>query len=211
MSARVSLPPQLAPRLARVVAGVVIVGLGFSGILVAHLGVDPWNVLHQGISRHVGIPVGTVSIYVGLAVLLCWFPLHQRPGIGTVINAVGVGVVVDIVLAATTRPDNLPLRWGCLLAGTALVALGVSIYVGAGLGPGPRDGLMTGVAARGRSLRAARTTVELTALGTGWVLGGNVGVGTLVYAVMVGPAIHHLFPLLSPRSTTGRAEHGPAP
>jgi len=190
----VSRPPQLAGRLARVVVGVVIVGLGFSGILEAHLGVDPWDVLHQGISHHTGVAVGTVSIFVGLAVLLCWFPLHQRPGIGTVINAVAVGLVVDVVLGATTRPDTLPLRWGCLLAGTGLVALGVSLYIGAGLGPGPRDGLMTGLAARGRSLRLARTTVELAALAVGWALGGNVGVGTVVYAVLVGPAIHHIFP-----------------
>jgi hypothetical protein len=159
----------------------------------------------QGLARRTGIPIGTWTIIVGAAVLLLWIPLRQRPGVGTACNVVVViGTVIDLVLALVPAPHALPLRWASLLAGVALNGVATACYIGAGLGPGPRDGLMTGIARRGHSLRLVRTSIELSVLAAGWLLGGTVGVGTVLYAVSIGPLVHLLLPRL-----TIRPRHGP--
>ncbi|MBW3557142.1 MAG: hypothetical protein KY454_09450 [Actinobacteria bacterium] len=186
-----TLPPvtELRPRLPRLLAGLVTCGVGFSLMVLARLGLGPWEVLHQGLSRRTGIPIGTMGIVVGFVVLLGWLPLRQRLGIGTLSNVVLIGVTIDLVLLVAPEPVGVPARVSCLLAGILAVGIGSGLYIGAGLGPGPRDGLMTGLAARGYSLRLVRTLLELSALVAGWVLGGNVGVGTLLFAVAIGPLV----------------------
>jgi uncharacterized membrane protein YczE len=181
--------PELRRRLPQLLPGLVLCGLGLSLMVLADLGLGPWEVLHQGLSKRTGVPIGTVGIAVGFLVLLGWLPLRQRPGVGTVCNVVIIGLVVDAVLAWTPEPTQMAVRWASMLGGVVLFGLGSGLYIGAGLGPGPRDGLMTGIAARGRSLRVVRTLIELSALGAGWVLGGAVGVGTLVFAVGIGPLV----------------------
>jgi uncharacterized membrane protein YczE len=161
-------------------------------------------VLQQGLSRQFGLGVGTWTILVGLCVLLLWIPLAQRPGVGTVANVIVVGAVVDLVLAIVPAPHGLPLRVALLIAGVALNGVATGAYIGAGLGPGPRDGLMTGLAARGRSIRVVRTAIELTVLATGWLLGGTVGVGTVVYALSIGPLAHHFIPRMRVAEQAGR-------
>jgi uncharacterized membrane protein YczE len=165
-------------------------------ILLAGLGVDPWDVFHQGLSRRLGLGVGTWAVIVGLIVLALWIPLRQTPGIGTLGNVVVVGAVIDIVLAVFPAPHQLVVRWGLLLSGVVLNGVATAAYIGAGLGPGPRDGLMTGVAARGHSVRLVRTAIELTVLAVGWVLGGTVGIGTVIYALSIGPLAHYFLPRL---------------
>jgi uncharacterized membrane protein YczE len=166
-------------------------------ILLAGLGVDPWDVFHQGLSRRLGLGVGTWAAIVGLIVLALWIPLRQRPGVGTVCNVVVVGGVIDIVLAVFSAPHQIVVRWVLMLVGVVLNAVATAAYIGAGLGPGPRDGLMTGLAARGYSVRIVRTAIELTVLGVGWLLGGTVGIGTVVYALCIGPLVHYFLPRLA--------------
>ena len=142
----------------------------------ARLGLGPWEVLHQGISNRTGVPIGTVGIAVGALVLLGWLPLKQRLGIGTISNVVLIGLTIDGVLAVTDDPTNVAVRIGCLVAGITMFGVGSGLYIGAGLGAGPRDGLMTGIAGRPgtrHSLRTVRTAIELTALAGGWLLGGQ--------------------------------------
>jgi len=158
-------------------------------MVLGDLGLGPWEVLHQGLSERTGVPIGTVGILVGFLVLLGWLPLRQRLGVGTVCNVVVIGLVVDATLALSPEPDGLVARSACMLGGVLLFGLGSGLYIGAGLGPGPRDGLMTGLAARGHSLRLVRTMIELGALVAGWALGGTVGVGTLVFAFGIGPLV----------------------
>jgi uncharacterized membrane protein YczE len=165
----------------------------------ADLGLDPWDVLHQGLSRQTGISIGRWTIVVGALVLALWIPLRQRPGIGTVCNVLLVGLVMDAVLAVCPQPDRLDVRGALLVAGVVLNGVATGAYIGAGLGPGPRDGLMTGLAARGLSIRAARTGIEVTVLAAGWILGGTVGIGTVLYAVSIGPVVHVLLPLFTRR------------
>jgi uncharacterized membrane protein YczE len=168
-------------------------------LLLAGLGVDPWDVLHQGLSRRLGLGVGTWVLIVGALVLLLWIPLRQRPGFGTVSNAIVVGLVVDVMLAIFSPVHGLALRLAVMFAGVALNGIATGAYIGAGLGPGPRDGLMTGLAARGHSIRVVRTCIEVTVLITGWLLGGTVGLGTVVYALGIGPIAHVSIPLLTIR------------
>lgn len=184
-------PPrgELRARLPRLLTGLVSCGVGLALMVLARLGLGPWEVLHQGLSRQSGVPIGTAGIVVGFVVLLGWVPLRQRPGIGTITNVVLIGLTIDAVLAVAPEPAALGVRAACLLAGIALIGLGSGLYIGAGLGPGPRDGLMTGVAARGYSIRLVRTVLELMALGVGWALGGNVGIGTVVFALSIGPLV----------------------
>ena len=174
----------------------MLYGVSDAMILLAGLGVDPWDVFHQGLSRRLGLGVGTWAVIIGLIVLSLWIPLRQRPGVGTVCNVVVVGVVIDIMLAVFAPPHQIVVRWVLLLAGVVLNGVATAAYIGAGLGPGPRDGLMTGLAARGHSVRVVRTAIELTVLGAGWVLGGTVGIGTVIYALSIGALAHYFLPRL---------------
>jgi uncharacterized membrane protein YczE len=184
-------------RLIQLFTGLVLYGVSDSMLLLAGLGVDPWDVLHQGLARRTGVPTGTWAIIVGAAVLLLWIPLRQRPGLGTLCNVVLIGAVIDGVLATVTPPHSLAVRAAVMVSGVALNGVATGLYIGAGLGPGPRDGLMTGYAARGHSLRLVRTCIEVTVLLVGWLLGGTVGVGTLLYAACIGPLAHVFVPLFT--------------
>jgi uncharacterized membrane protein YczE len=177
--------------------GLILYGVSDGMILLAGLGADPWDVLHQGLARRFGLGVGTWAVIVGACVLALWIPLRQRPGIGTLSNVILVGLVIDVVLAAIAPPHGLALRAVVLVAAVILNGIATACYIGAGLGPGPRDGLMTGLAARGHSIRAVRTGIELTVLAVGWLLGGTVGAGTVLYALAIGPLAHFFIPRLA--------------
>jgi uncharacterized membrane protein YczE len=163
-------------------------------LVLAGLGLDPWDVLHQGLSRTLGLGIGTWSIIVGAAVLLLWIPMKQRPGFGTLSNVVVVGASLNAVLAVVPAPHPMAARIAVLVAAVALNGLATGCYIGAGLGPGPRDGLMTGLAAKGHSIRMVRTGIELSVLAAGFGLGGTVGAGTVLYSVSIGPLAHILIP-----------------
>lgn len=185
---------RLAERLARLYLGLGGFGVSLALMVRARLGLGPWDVLHQGIARHLGVQLGWVTIGVSGLVLLAWVPLRQRPGLGTVSNAIIVGLVVNGALDVLPAPGSLAWRAGWLAGGIGLNGLATACYIGAGLGPGPRDGLMTGIAARGHSLRAVRTLIELSVLAIGAALGGTIGVGTFAYALSIGPLTHVLLP-----------------
>jgi uncharacterized membrane protein YczE len=193
-------------RLIQLYAGLVLYGFSMALMIQAAIGLNPWDVLHQGIAAHVPLSFGMVTIVVGALVLAAWIPLRQRPGLGTVSNVIVIGVAVDASLAVVPSPGMLPLQVAMLLAGVGLNGLATAAYIGARFGPGPRDGLMTGLVARtGRSVRVVRTSIELTVLAAGWLLGGTVGVGTVVYALGIGPLVHLLLPLLTvPEPTAAR-------
>jgi uncharacterized membrane protein YczE len=188
---------RLRTRLVNLYLGLVLFGLSMALMIVADLGLDPWDVFHQGIAERSGIRFGWVVILVGGAVLLAWIPLRQRPGIGTVSNVIVVGLAVDAALAVLPEPELLAVRTALLLTGIVLNGVATGLYVGAGLGPGPRDGLMTGLARRGRSIRVVRTAIEVAVLAVGWLLGGTVGVGTVLFAVAIGPLVHYFIPRFS--------------
>ena len=194
-----AVPPPRVRRLTQLYAGLVLYGVSSSMLLLAGLGVDPWDVLHQGLSRRIGLGVGTWAVIVGALVLLLWIPLRQRPGFGTLSNVIVVGLVIDIVLATVPPVHGLGARVAVMLSGVVLNGIATGAYIGAGLGPGPRDGLMTGLAARGHSIRVVRTGIEVTVLVTGWLLGGTVGLGTVVYALAIGPIAHVSIPRLAIR------------
>ncbi len=203
------LPPPRLRRVVQLAAGLVLYGVSDGMLLLSGLGVDPWDVFHQGLSRRTGIAVGTWTIIVGAAVLLLWIPLRQRPGLGTLANVVIIGLVINLVLAIVPPPHGVPLQLVVMLGGVGLNGVATGAYIGAGLGPGPRDGLMTGLAARGHSLRVVRTGMELTVLVCGWLLGGTVGLGTLVYALAIGPLAHVFVPMLSVNRPRQEAEPVP--
>ncbi|WP_102145121.1 YczE/YyaS/YitT family protein [Mycobacterium hubeiense] len=167
-------------------------GYGFSMAMMvrAGLGLDPWDVFHQGLARHTGMTIGIASAVVGVAVLVAWIPLRNRPGIGTVANVIVIAITVDAGMAILDAPTSMPVRIAMMVAAVVLNAFSTVLYVGAGLGPGPRDGLMTGLVVRtGLSVRLIRTSIEATVLVVGWLLGGTVGVGTVVYAFGIGPLV----------------------
>jgi uncharacterized membrane protein YczE len=184
-------------RLVQLYLGLILYGISSSLLVLATLGLDPWDVFHQGLSRTFGLAIGTWAIIVGAVVLLLWIPLRQRPGIGTVSNVVLVGLTMNVVLGHVGAPHAMAARIACLVCGVFLNGVATGAYIGAGLGPGPRDGLMTGLAARGHSIRVVRTGLEVTVLATGWLLGGTVGVGTVVYALSIGPLAHVFIPVFS--------------
>ena len=184
-------------RLVQLYAGLLLYGVSSSMLVLAALGLDPWDVFHQGLSRTFGLAIGTWAIIVGVVVLLLWIPLRQRPGIGTVSNVVLVGLTMNVVLGHVHAPHALAARVALLVCGVFLNGVATGMYIGAGLGPGPRDGLMTGLAARGHSIRVVRTGIEVTVLLIGWRLGGTVGVGTVVYALAIGPLAHLFVPLFA--------------
>jgi uncharacterized membrane protein YczE len=169
----------------------------------ANLGLDPWDVLQQGLSRTFGLAIGTWSIIVGACVLLFWIPLHLRPGIGTLCNIVVIGLVINITISEFPEPRTLLLRFIVLFVAIAINGVATGAYIGAELGPGPRDGLTLGIAARGLSIRLVRTAIELSVLIAGWFLGGTVGIGTVLYALLIGPITHVTIPRfrLSARDT----------
>ena len=184
-------------RLVQLYAGLLLYGVSSSLLVLAGLGLDPWNVFHQGLSRTFGLAIGTWAIIVGAVVLLLWIPLRQRPGIGTLSNVVLIGLTMNLVLGHVHAPHAMVARVACLVLGVLLNGVATGAYIGAGFGPGPRDGLMTGLAARGHSIRVVRTGIEVTVLATGWALGGTVGVGTVVYALAIGPLAHVFVPLFA--------------
>jgi uncharacterized membrane protein YczE len=178
-------------RLPRLLLGLALMATGISAMVRVNLGLSPWDVLHQGITLHTGIPIGTVTILVGLLVMIAWIPLHERIGIGSLLNVVLIGVFVDLELAwFATAPTNLGVRWTLVVLGPLVIGLGSGLYISTDLGPGPRDGVMTGLAARGHPTWAVRAAIELTALGVGWLLGGDVGFGTIWFALTIGPLVH---------------------
>ncbi len=180
-------PRDLLRRMPRLLVGITLLGAGIALMLRAKLGLSPWDVLHQGIATQLGISVGAVTIGVGVLILLLWIPLHQRFGVGTVINTIVVGLILDVVYDLLPTPHGLWLRSASMVAGIVIVGVGTGCYIAAGLGPGPRDGVMTAIAARGYPVWIVRMVMELTALVFGVLLGGDVGVGTLLFAVGIGP------------------------
>lgn len=181
---------RLGRRLPQLLVGLTLYGLSMAMLVRADLGLDPWDVLHQGLTRYLPLSFGTVTIVVGALVLLLWIPLRQKPGVGTVSNVVVIGLAADLGLWLLTTPDSLAGRIVLMVGAVVLNGLAGAVYIGSQLGPGPRDGLMTGLAARtGQSLRLVRVGLEVTVLLIGVVLGGTVGVGTVLYALAIGPLV----------------------
>ncbi|MCW2776336.1 MAG: hypothetical protein JWN17_61 [Frankiales bacterium] len=189
----------LPRRLGQLLVGLLLYGASLALLVRAGLGTSPWDVLHQGLSRTVGLSIGTWVVLLGAVLLLVWVPLRQRPGIGTVLNVLLVGTALDATLALLPAPSGWTPRVLLLLAGVGLNAVASATYIGAGLGPGPRDGLFLGVAALGLPVRRVRTAIEVTVLLVGIALGGTAGPGTLLYALAIGPLVQPLLPLLDLR------------
>lgn len=186
-------------RLFQLYVGLVLYGVSMALMIESRLGLDPWDVFHQGLAKLTGLTFGTVTIAVGALVLLLWIPLRQRPGIGTVSNVAVIGLAVDAALALLPTVRPLAVQIAFLVGGIVLNGVATGLYLGARLGPGPRDGLMTGfVALRpGRSIRLVRTVIEVAVLAVGWLLGGKVGLGTVLYAAAIGPLAHLFIPMFT--------------
>nr|WP_314528060.1 hypothetical protein [uncultured Brevundimonas sp.] len=200
-------------RLFQLFLGLGLYGLSISMIVRAGLGLDPWDVLTQGVHERfagpAGISFGMVVNLIGLAVLLLWIPLRQKPGVGTVANVLVIGTVANFGLGWIPADLALPLRAGLLVGGIVLNGVATGAYVGAGLGPGPRDGLMTGIVARtGWPVKWVRTAIEITVVAVGWLLGGSVGLGTILYAVAIGPLVHVFLPMFTIRKTASTKGEG---
>jgi uncharacterized membrane protein YczE len=195
-----------ARRFVQLQVGLVLYGVSMALMIESSLGLDPWDVFHQGVSEVTGLRFGWVVIGVGALVLLLWIPLRQKPGVGTVSNVIVIGLAVDLALAALPAPDPLLLRMVFLVAGIVGNGIATGLYIGARLGPGPRDGLTTGFVALkpGRSIRLVRTVIEVAVLAVGWLLGGTVGVGTVLYAVSIGPLAHVFIPLFAVPASADR-------
>ncbi|WP_233507829.1 YczE/YyaS/YitT family protein [Spongiactinospora gelatinilytica] len=200
----------LPSRLLRLYAGLLLYGTGIALQVESGLGNDPWDAFHQGLAVRTGWSLGTWIILVGAAVMVFWIPLRQRPGIGTISNVVLVGLFADGAMWLLPTPGHLAVRWAFLVAAIVMVAAATALYIGAGLGPGPRDGLMTGLNRLGLSIRLARTLIEITVLAVGWLLGGVVGIGTVVFAITIGPLTQFFMRLfarrLAPAAATGARE-----
>ncbi|MFI6653405.1 YitT family protein [Streptomyces sp. NPDC050529] len=178
----------LPRRLIQLYAGLALYGASSALLVVAGLGLEPWGVLHQGLAELTGISIGVVSIIIGAIVLLLWIPLRQRPGLGTVSNVFAVGLAMDGTLALVPEVHGLAAQAGVMVAGVVLNGVATGLYIAARFGPGPRDGLMTGLHRRtGRSIRLVRTAIEIAVVATGFLLGGSLGVGTVLYALAIGP------------------------
>jgi len=197
-------PDRRASRGALLMGGLVLFGVTIAMMVLGGLGLAPWDVLHQGLSRTFGLGIGTWSVLISFVVLLGWWPLRQRVGIGTLANAIVVGVVIDLVLWLVDPPSALWARAALLVGGVVGNGIATGLYIGAGLGAGARDGLSTGIAARGHSMRVVRTSVEAAVLITGFLLGGTVGVGTVLYALAIGPITHRTIPHLALRDVSPR-------
>jgi uncharacterized membrane protein YczE len=190
-------------RYGQLAVGLVLYAVSISMLVRSQLGNMPWDVLSEGAAHRTGWSFGTLTLLISALVLLCWIPLRQRPGVGTVANVLVIGLLVDPILALLARlPSPLPLGAALALAvgGIVLNGLATALYVGAGMGPGPRDGLMTGLVRRtGRPVGVVRTSIEVAVVAVGWVLGGTLGFATLAYAVLIGPLVHLLLPPLTVR------------
>jgi uncharacterized membrane protein YczE len=191
--------------------GLVLFGVSIALLVASGLGLDSWDVFHQGLARRTGLGLGTIVIGVGAVVLALWIPLRERPGIGTVSNVIVVGLALDAALLVLPEPATLAPQILFMVSGIVLNAVATSLYIGAGLGPGPRDGLMTGLARRGFSIRLVRTGIEVVVLLAGWLLGGTVGVGTVFYAISIGPLVHYLLPRLSVAESIRPESQAPQP
>jgi len=189
---------RLPRRLAQLAVGLSLYGFSMAMMVRSQLGLAPWDVLHIGLAARLPLTFGEVTIVVGALVLVLWAPLRQWPGLGTIANVVVIGVLSDLGLALLSEPTSLLNRALLLLGGIVLNGIAGGLYIGSQLGPGPRDGLMTGVARRtGWSIRLVRTGIEVTVLGVGWALGGVVGVGTIAYAALIGPIVQLVLPLVT--------------
>lgn len=187
-----------ARRLPQLFIGLWLYGTAMAMLIRSTLGLDPWDVFHDGVRQHTGMSFGTVVILSGLGVLLLWIPLRQWPGLGTVANVIIIGLATDATLAVLEAPSGLPARTALLLGGIILNGLAGALYIGSQYGPGPRDGLMTGISRRtGLSIRLVRTGLEVIVLVIGWLLGGVVGVGTVLYALAIGPTIQVFLPMVT--------------
>ena len=195
----------LARRLVQLYAGLALYGASASLIILSELGNDPWDVLHEGLSRQTGIGTGIWVCIAGALVMVLWIPLRQKPGLGTLSNVIVVGLMLELCLVAFEPAHDLAERWTLLLSGVLLNGVATGLYIGARFGPGPRDGLMTGLAERGMSLRAVRTGIELTVLAAGFALGGTIGIGTLVYALAIGPLAQVFVPAFTTSPTPSAA------
>jgi len=189
---------RLPRRLTQLLTGLVLYGVSMGLMIRGGLGLDPWDVFHSGVTSHVPLSFGMVVTLVGFVVLLAWIPLRQRPGLGTVANVLVIGAATDATLALTHTPDDLWVRLALTFVGGVLGnGLAGAMYIGAQLGPGPRDGLMTGISRRtGLSIRLVRTVQEIAVVTVGFALGGSVGLGTVVYALAIGPIVQQLLPRL---------------
>lgn len=184
----------------QLLVGLALYGFGCGLMVEAGIGLDPWTVFAQGVSLRTGVGIGWVTNLIGFAVLLLWIPLRQKPGVGTVANILLVGTSIQLTVDLVPSPGELWLRILFFAAGLVGVAVASGLYIGAHFGPGPRDGLMTGIRSRfGWPIWLARAVVELVVLGAGWLLGGNVGVGTVAFALLIGPLVHLTLPLLDTR------------
>ena len=182
-------------RLLQLYVGLGLYGLSTAMFIRSDLGVDPWDVFHLGVGIQLGMTIGTVIIVTGAAMLLLWIPLRQMPGLGTISNVICIGLAADASMALIPELGSLPVRIAFLVSGIVMNAIATSMYIGAGFGPGPRDGLMTGIHARlGWSTRSVRTSIEVAVLLIGCVLGGTFGVGTVLYALTIGPLIQLCLP-----------------
>jgi len=195
---------RIGQRATRLLAGLILFGLALAMLVKARLGLNPWTAFGQGVSLRTGLTIGTVTVITSLLVLMAWIPLRQRPGLGTIANALVVGPVLDLGVKYMPTPDRLAPRIGLMAASIVASAIATGLYVGAGWGPGPRDGLMTGLAARGVPIGVARASIELTVLAAGWLLGGAIGVGTAIFAVTIGPLVARTLPRLTLLPTGSR-------
>lgn len=202
---------RLPRRLTQLFVGLTIFGLSMAMLIRGGLGMIPWDVLHYGVASHVPLSFGTIAIITALAVLLLWIPLREMPGLGTVANAIWVGVAADVSLALLSAPDGLVARIALMVGGIVLNAFATALYIGAQFGPGPRDGLMTGLARRlPVSMRIIRTGIEVVVVVVGWFLGGVVGVGTVLFALAIGPLTQLFLPPLVVRVAPASTEDGSA-
>ena len=187
-------------RLLVLIAGLWLFGTGEACLVAAELGNSPWTVFAQGISLNTPLGIGAATVAISFLVLCAWVPLRQQPGLGTILNAIVIGLAIETMLPLLPSDPSVAGSWLLLAGGIASVAVGGGAYLGCRLGPGPRDGLMTGLHARtGRSLRLMRTLIEVSALAAGFILGGTVGIGTVAFALLIGPGVQSVFYALQPR------------
>ncbi|MEU8629791.1 hypothetical protein [Streptomyces sp. NPDC048669] len=202
----------LTRRLIQLYTGLALYGASSALLVVAGLGLEPWGVLHQGLAERTGITIGVVSIIIGAIVLLLWIPLRQRPGLGTVSNVFAVGIAMDGTLALVPDVHGLAAQAGVMVAGIVLNGVATGLYIAARFGPGPRDGLMTGLhRLTGRSIRLVRTAIEVAVVVTGFLLGGSLGVGTVLYALAIGPLAQFFLRLFAIPDSGATTAATPAP